>query len=740
MLLSSLNVIEIAGSAATSIAGGVLCDLGATVVMVEPSEGTELRRRPAFHVWSRGKQSIATPDVGHELRRLAPGADIVLVDEDTWARLGRPLLAGGAIVVEVAASTSTAAVPFGTGTAPSVGEAEAGLSWMQRGHRDGPFYVVEEPAALGTGLLAVIGALAADLGGHHSTRVRVSHTAGAVAMQLFGAVASPEPGHDAVPPDDGDAQRVTTPLVRFYECSDGWITIGVVTPARWANLCVALDMPELISDPRFDAAPFAIPEAADRMWLVEEITRADEATHGRGVARSPPGVRGDRRSGARARRLPRRRPGAGQRHALGGRRSRPRAAGRARVPHRHRRRAPREHAAAPAVGEHTADVIERFAARDRPDPVGHPVVSPPLAGTRVVDLSTFGAGPGASRILAGLGADVIKLEPPGGDPFRLLGYSFVGVNAGKRTCQLDIGDPKNRPLVDRALAGADVVVHNYRRDVAEKLAMRAEDISAVNPTAVQCAVSGYGAHGPRAGAAAIDVVFESLTGGPLVQGGGSEPVGYTGGFADNGTSLTAVVGVLASLLGRRAGTAPDGATTVEVSLLATTLYRHADLFVRPLSDWRSSLLGADPVGPDAAHRLYPVADGWVLLAIGDPAGWGNLREAVDGLPEVRAPGDPAWNDEVARVLTDAWRAREVDGLVDDLQSRGVPVARVERFGDFVRRLRAAGDPLVQDIADQRWGGLVGVNELVSFADASWRPLDGPEDLAVEELAHALHQG
>jgi crotonobetainyl-CoA:carnitine CoA-transferase CaiB-like acyl-CoA transferase len=741
-VLSTLRVLEVAGSPAVAIAGGVLADLGASVVTVEPPEGSDLRTRPAFHVWARGKHSVASPDRLAEARRLLPGADVVLVDDGVDLGDHRP---AHGVVVEIGASHDLAGPRFDGSTAASVGDAESGLDWTQRGHRDGPFYVVEEPSALGTGLLAVVGALAALLGDQHGTRLRVSHTAGASALQLFSAVASPDAGHDAVPPDDGDAQRVTTPLVRFYECADGWITIGVVTPARWANLCVALDMPELISDPRFEAAPFAIPEAADRIWLVEEITRrmrarpvAEWLEHLRAFdviaspVLEPDGFLDDDQVRAIDMRWEVADPTHGPIVEPG-------------CPITIAGVAPRAPRHAPAVGEHDAAVVAELAAGraaappapSRSTPAPSRSTTAPLAGLRVLDLSTFGAGPGASRLLAGLGADVVKLEPPEGDPFRLLGYSFVGVNAGKRTCHVDVSDPTTRPLVERFLAHADVVVHNYRRDVAEKLSMTAADIAAVNRGAVQCAVSGYGARGALAGAPAIDVVFESLTGGPLVQGGGTEPVGYTGGFADNGTSLTGVVAVLAALHAKRVGTVGDEPVCAEVSLLATTLYRHADLFVRPLSDWTTSVIGADPVGPHAAHRIYEVADAWVLLAVGDAAGWRALRSTIPELPDGLAPHDPAWNAAVAERIGAAWRDRDADDLLAELRASGVPVTHVERFGDFVRRLRAAGAPLAQDLEDPRWGRLLGLHELIAFERATWRPLDGPQDFTIAELARQL---
>jgi crotonobetainyl-CoA:carnitine CoA-transferase CaiB-like acyl-CoA transferase len=494
-------------------------------------------------------------------------------------------------------------------------------------------------------------------------------------------------------------------------------------------------MPELISDPRFDAAPFAIPRAEDRIWLVDEISRRMrrrpvaewlEHLHAFDVIAAPV-LEPDRiLDHEQVKAIDMRwevddptlgelvEPGcpitvAGV------------ATGGPRPP-------------APIVGAHDPAVIERFRAPAGPSrPPADGPAPPPLSGLRVADLSTFGAGPGASRVLAGLGAEVIKLEPPEGDPFRLLGYSFLGVNAGKRTCRVDAADAATRPLVEQVLAGADVVVHNYRTDVAEKLRMRTEDIAGVNATAVQCAVSGYGARGPLASDPAIDVVFEALTGGPLVQGGGSEPVGYTGGFADNGTSLVGVVAILASLHAQRAGIIGDRGVVTEVSLLATTLYRHAELLVRPLSDWHACLLGSDPVGPNATHRIYPAADGWVLLAVDDVDAWERLRALLEDLPTEYARNAPAWNEQVATRLAAAWASRPRESVVSDLREAGVPATRVERFGDLVRRLRADGDPLVQELDDATWGELLGVHELVSFEHAPWQRLDGPREVDPDEL-------
>ena len=124
-----------------------------------------------------------------------------------------------------------------------------------------------------------------------------------------------------------------------------------------------------------------------------------------------------------------------------------------------------------------------------------PVSPSLLGGVRVVDFSAFVAGPLAAEILADLGADVVKVEPPEGEAMRAVAYAVAACQRSKRSLALDISVPQARPVLDRLLAGADVVLHNFRVGVAERLGIGADHVARLNPDAVYCHASAFGAFG-----------------------------------------------------------------------------------------------------------------------------------------------------------------------------------------------------------------------------------------------------
>ncbi|MGH7444990.1 MAG: CoA transferase, partial [Longimicrobiales bacterium] len=131
----------------------------------------------------------------------------------------------------------------------------------------------------------------------------------------------------------------------------------------------------------------------------------------------------------------------------------------------------------------------------------------PLAGLRVVDLAQNLAGPFCTQILADLGADVIKVEPPGGDPARTWtppqwgsdGTMFLSVNRGKRSITLNLKQARDREILRALVDRADVMVESFRRGVAERLGCGVDAMRARRPTLVYCSVTAYGAAGPLAG-------------------------------------------------------------------------------------------------------------------------------------------------------------------------------------------------------------------------------------------------
>ena len=143
----------------------------------------------------------------------------------------------------------------------------------------------------------------------------------------------------------------------------------------------------------------------------------------------------------------------------------------------------------------------------------------PLTGIRVIDFTEYIAGPYCTMMLADMGADVIKIERPDGDAWRhtapIAPYEsrvFLGVNRGKRSIALDMARPEAQGIVQRLVAGTDVVVVNYRPGVAERLALNYDLLSELNPSLIYCENTAFGTEGPYAGRPGFDILSQATTG------------------------------------------------------------------------------------------------------------------------------------------------------------------------------------------------------------------------------------
>ena len=736
-MLEGLTILHCGDTPAALMAAGLFSDLGAQVLLLEGADGHPLRSQPTFQVWARGTESLVAEDPAARAAELAPRFDVLIGDDAQLRAAGNPRARRVTAVID---SALPAWAPWTQQTAPSAAAASSlaesfgGFLHTQQGYRDGPFYLVDPAASYGCALLAGIGVLASlcaavDRG---AETVRASHLAGTLGMLYFSSVARPGEEISGLP-TDGDAKRITTPLIRFYEASDGWLVLGAVSVSLWAKICIALGAPDLLADPRFAGAPFAIPEAEWRLALttiiaakIKQQTVAEWLSifRSNGVVSGPllePGAAFDvPQVAAIGMRWTAEIPEVGEIIAPGVP---------IQFPPERELPPPRR---APLLGEHdTAWLPDRSANTPRPVPAGG---EPVLSGVRVLDFGTLAACPGIGRMLAGLGADVIKVETPEGDPFRGLGYSFASVNRGKRAVVANLSSQEIRPHVERLIASADIVIHNFRASLRERLHLRPADLLALNDDVVECAVTGYGQGGPDAHLPSIDVVFESLTGAPLLQGGGSEPVGYSSGPSDNGTTLMGTFATLAALYEHRHGA--GGAQRVGVSLLGTSLYRHVAALVTPLSRWRELSLGPDPVGPTAAHRLYRCADGWILLAVDGAQQWRAFTAFADGLPSAYTPADPAWEARVAGVLESALAIKPASDVLRWCAEHQVPVADAQNFATFAGRSLAHGSALVNTFQHPTWGPLIGLNELIDFEGSSWADVAPPPEIGSTDLRTA----
>lgn len=209
-----------------------------------------------------------------------------------------------------------------------------------------------------------------------------------------------------------------------------------------------------------------------------------------------------------------------------------------------------------------------------------------LDGIRVLDLGSFITAPYAAMLLAELGADVIKVERPDGDPFRafrsgLYSGQFQAHNRNKRSVVLEYGKPAGREALYALVRSADVLVMNSRPGVAEKLGIGYEQIQAVNPQLVYCSITGFGATGPYAQRAAFDNVGQALSGWMSRHRAGDDPRVVGPAISDAATGLFAALGILGALFER---TRSGRGRKVEVSMLEATIALAAE----PLAQYFST--------------------------------------------------------------------------------------------------------------------------------------------------------
>ena len=280
----------------------------------------------------------------------------------------------------------------------------------------------------------------------------------------------------------------------------------------------------------------------------------------------------------------------------------------------------------------------------------------PLAGILVADCSTVLAGPYCTMLLADLGADVVKVEPPDGDGTRAWGPPWVGagrlgpddpgvaayylaVNRNKRSLRLDLKTGAGREVLARLLGRADVLVENFRVGGLARLGFTDESLDGLNPALVHLAISGYGPTGPDAAKPGYDFVLQAVAGLMSITGAadeaGGEPTKVGVAIADVVTGLHGAVAVLAALAGReRAGSPAAGrGQRIDVSILESSLAvlvnQAQNAFATGVAPTRRG--NAHP--NIAPYETFATADGQIALAAGSERQWSRLCSAL-GLAEL----------------------------------------------------------------------------------------------------------
>jgi crotonobetainyl-CoA:carnitine CoA-transferase CaiB-like acyl-CoA transferase len=337
----------------------------------------------------------------------------------------------------------------------------------------------------------------------------------------------------------------------------------------------------------------------------------------------------------------------------------------------------------------------------------------PLAGIRVLEFGTFITGPYAARMLGDMGADVIKIErPPGGDPMRAWdddNYSpyFQAYNKSKRSLILDLGSSQGVEACHRLVKTADVLLHNFRPGVAERVGIGAEVVRSLNPSLVYCQISGFGANGPYARRPSYNQVVQSLSGldSLLIDSAQPSPVGPN--FADTLTALFACYGILSALVKReRTG---EG-SLVEASMLASTLaFLSADV--------QDYLVNGTVPGPKSRPRFsqsYMVTtrdDRLLTIHLSSPTKfWTGLLRVIQRPDLAEDPRFVEWSDRVKNYdllqaeLAGEFRSRTRQEWLDRLEAEDVPAAPVLDLSE------ALDDPQTQlmGIVEQEASARLGV--------------------------------
>lgn len=320
----------------------------------------------------------------------------------------------------------------------------------------------------------------------------------------------------------------------------------------------------------------------------------------------------------------------------------------------------------------------------------------PLEGLRVIDFAQFLAGPMAALRLADLGAEVIKVERPGvGDLCRSLVISdqtvgsdsllFHTINRNKASVAADLKNPEDLDRVKSLLRSADVMIHNFRPGVMERIGLGWNDVQEINPKLVYGAVTGYGTTGPWVGKPGQDLLVQSLSGMAWLSGNRDDPP-VPAGFAvlDITCGNHLVQGIMAALL-RREKTGRGG--LVEVDLMSSAIDMQFELFTAFLNgdgamSERSAVSNAN-ASVGAPYGIYACRDGYIAIAMTPIA---KLAELLD-CPELLPFSDPgvafSQRDEIKRVLRDCLLKGEVRDWLEKLEPADIWCAPVLDWPELV---------------------------------------------------------
>lgn len=333
-----------------------------------------------------------------------------------------------------------------------------------------------------------------------------------------------------------------------------------------------------------------------------------------------------------------------------------------------------------------------------------------LDGIVVLDLSQVYNGPYCTTLLAQLGAEVIKIEPFGGEPirWRVVGEqqtaAFDLLNGGKQSMRLDLKNPRGKDLFLRLVATADVVVENFTPGALDRLGLSYDVLAQTNERIILASGRGYGAASPRAQQRAMDLTIQAVSGVMASTGQPDQPPTKAGPAVADFFGGTHLMGAVAAALYQR--TVTGRGQHVEVAM--------QDAVIPSLTSSIAGFLDSDGTLPERTgnrhgglavcpYNVYPTSDGWIAILCMTNLHWTSLCELMD---RADLAADPAFESPPARVaqidkldeIVSTWtETASRDHLVDELQAAGVPCAPVLSLSDVMSGPLVGADGMIRPV-------------------------------------------
>jgi crotonobetainyl-CoA:carnitine CoA-transferase CaiB-like acyl-CoA transferase len=360
----------------------------------------------------------------------------------------------------------------------------------------------------------------------------------------------------------------------------------------------------------------------------------------------------------------------------------------------------------------------------------------PLAGIRSVDCGMFAAGPYAAMLLSDLGAEVIKVEPPEGDTMRPTEKAFAGVQRGKRSLALDLKTPEGLQIFYQLAARSDIVQHNLRLEVAERLGIGYAKVREINPRVIYCHGTGFGSKGPLRRIGGFEMNYQAHGGLEAAQAGeGNSPVLVCGAPMDLFTAMQAASAILMALRWRDE---TGQGQYLEIPQFATAFVFESQQYVTPQGPGPRFTLDSQQTGLGPFYRIYEASDGrWICVSCPDPEGQERLLSEL-GLDCAERNRERA---ELERELEAKFRRRDAEAWIQSLRASGVPCEIAEETGTIEKVLsdpQALERRRVVEYEHPVYGRLRQTGHLIRFSRTPSR-IDRPPPLCGQHTREVMRE-